>query len=247
MQEDERSAAAMTELGRLAERRGAADQAWRWWRAAAFDGDEPAMRHLARTLRHEHADEAQLWRWHAVMAGKQRAAAGPPPRAVVAAAADLGALRLTFGHGDRAPAEAAVGCGLLVALGIAAAGLVAALSGAVVVAVTVLAVAAAALIALGVAWGRAGGRRYPGVWEHEHGVVVRDGAGAVTGAPWPGVTITGIPGGHRISHPGGVLETAPESFPPGEEQVLAHRIAHWTDHGAARPAAPGREPADGVS
>lgn len=220
---------AMTELGTRAERAGADAQAWRWWRRAAFAGDEAAMRHLARALRRTDPDEAQLWRWHGVVAGKARAAHAPP--ATVTAAADgLGAFRLGFGHGERPPAEAGLGCGLLLVLGVAAAGVFAQLTGSESVAAGAYAGAALGGLGLVVAWLRVRGRRHPGVWEYADGLVVRGPDGALTGARWAELTLRRAEPAPRLDHPGGTLDLAPDAFPPGEQPVLVHRVGHHIDH-----------------
>lgn len=216
---------AMTALGTRAERAGADAEAWQWWRRAAFAGDEAAMRHLARALRRTDPDEAQLWRWHGVVAGKARAAHAPPA-AVTAVAGDLGAFRLGFGHGDRSPAEAGLGCGLLLVLGVAAAGVFAQLMASGAVASAAYAVAALGAIALVVAWLRMRGHRHPGVWEFADGLVLRSPDGALTGARWTELTLHRVGGTPQLGHPGGTLDLPPDAFPPGEQPVLLHRIDH---------------------
>jgi hypothetical protein len=224
---------AMTALGSRAERAGADAEAWQWWRRAAFAGDEPAMRHLARALRRTDPDEAQLWRWHGVVAGKARAAHAPP--AVVSGAAEaLGEFRLGFGHGDRSPAEAGLGCGLLVVLGVAAAGVWAQLTGATAVAAIGYVVAVLGAIAVGTAWVRMRGGRHPGVWEYADGL-----DGGLTAARWAELTLVRTAEGARLDHPGGTLDLAPDAFPPGEQPVLVHRIGHHVP--------PGRGAGTGVS
>ncbi|MGI5128903.1 hypothetical protein ACQEVB_19015 [Pseudonocardia sp. CA-107938] len=230
---------AMTALGAQAERAGDDAAAWAWWRRAGFGGDEPAMRHLARALRRADPAEAQLWRWHAVVAGKRRAA-GDPPADVTAAAAGLGPQRLAFGHGDRSPAEAGLGCGTLLVLAAAAAGLVAQLNGAVPVGITAFVLAGVGAAALVVSWLRVRGRRHPGVWEYADGLVVRTPDGRLAGARWAEITLDLATDPPLLGLPGGTLPLAPDAFPTGEQPVLLHRIGHHTDH-------PGDEPGPGVS
>jgi hypothetical protein len=233
---------AMTALGVRAERAGEHVEAWRWWRLAGFAGDEPAMRHLARALRRTAPAEAQLWRWHAVAAGK-RLAAGDPPAEVTGAAAGLGPLRLAFGHGDRSPAEAGLGCGLLLVLAAVAAGVAAQLYGAGVVAIVAFGAAAVGAVAMVVSWLRVRGRRHPAVWEYADGLVVRTPDGTVAAVPWAEVTLDRSADPPRLGIPGGGLELAPEAFPTGEQQVLVHRIGHHVDH----PVPPGGGPDPVVS
>lgn len=217
---------AMTELGTRAERAGAHAEASRWWRRAAFAGDEPAMRHLARALRRTDPAEAQLWRWHGVVAGKARAAHAPP-RSVTTVAGGLGAYRLGFGHGDRAPAEAGLGCGLLLVLTLAAAGVFGQLLDAAAVAVAAYATAVVGVVLVATTWARVRGRRHPGVWEYADGVVVRGPDGTLAAARWAQLRLVrgAVP---RLEHPGGALDLPPDAFPPGEQPVLVHRLEHHT-------------------
>jgi len=218
---------AMTALGARAERAGDDVEAWRWWRLAGFAGDEPAMRHLARALRRTAPAEAQLWRWHAVAAGK-RLAMGDPPAEVAAAAAGLGPLRLAFGHGDRSPAEAGLGCGLLLVLAAVAAGVTAQLYRADTLAIVAFGAAAAGAVAMVASWLRVRGRRHPGVWEYADGLVVRTPDGTLTAAPWAQVTLVRAADPPRLGLPGGDLQLDPEAFP---ERVLGRGPGQHLDHG----------------
>jgi len=222
---------AMTALGARAERAGDDVEAWRWWRLAGFAGDEPAMRHLARALRRTAPAEAQLWRWHAVAAGK-RLAMGDPPTEVTAAAAGLGPLRLAFGHGNSSPAEAGLGCGLLLVLSAIAVGAVAQLYGAGTVAIVAYGAAAAGAVWMVASWLRVRGRRHPGVWEYADGLVVRTPDGRLTAVRWAEITLVRTVDPPRLGILGGDLELAPDAFPTGEQQVLVHRIGHHVDHQA---------------
>ncbi len=233
---------AMTALGTRAERAGDDAEAWRWWRLAGFAGDEPAMRHLARALRRTAPAEAQLWRWHAVAAGK-RLATGDPPAEISATAAGLGPFRLAFGHGDRSPAEAGLGCGLLLVLAAIAAGVVAQLYGAGTVAIVAYGAAAAGAVWMVAGWLRVRGRRHSGVWEYADGLVVRTPDGRLTAVRWAAATLDRTVDPPRLGLPGGDLELAPDAFPTGEQQVLVHRIGHHVDHHVP----PGDRPATDVS
>jgi hypothetical protein len=231
---------AMTALGVRAERAGDQVEAWRWWRLAGFAGDEPAMRHLARALRRTAPAEAQLWRWHAVAAGK-RLALGDPPAEVTAVAAGLGPLRLVFGHGDRSPAEAGLGCGLLLVLAAVASGVTAQLYGAGAVAIVAFGAAAVGTIAMVASWLRVRGRRHPGVWEYADGLVVRAPDGRLSAVRWAETTLVRSTDPPRLGLPGGELALDPDAFPTGEQQVLLHRIAHHVDHHLPPGAGPDRD------
>jgi hypothetical protein len=220
----------LTARGAELEAAGELEQAWECWREAGFAGHEPAMRHLARSLRRDHPDEAQAWRWHGVLAARLRAD-GDPPRDVTTAAAGLGRLQLAFGLGDRSPVEARAGCAVLAAVGVALAGVLVALVGGLVVGVVLLAIAAAGAVAIAVAWTRTRGRRHVGVWEFERGLVHRDVVGRLVTLPWDAVLVTATAGGFVVEHGGGSVELREADFAPGERSVLARIVARHAPPG----------------